>query len=1029
MSTASLGDVKTVQAAVLALRSLAVRQTAATVQLNRLQGSLAALLEVEEVRPLTMLETTSRTNLMNQVALATAKLQQILFDKESLLSRMVPRVQRQSQPSIDWVSYLSPALDVEPTRPHARYIAKWAPLSYVIGQLQSKEGQSFVRSEIRTTEAQLREAQTKAQLLLDTRLKPAESERNAAVADLDNLQVALQAMRNVQSSDFPKKIEQQLEQKRLAVQKLRETIDLLHREYADLNESAKEKMRNVTTNFRALLSPFLLPLQYVQNIAIWAEEPGATEPWKCLNTYRPATDLDGFWLGFALLTKFGEHLKAIVIETNDGASYETIYPLQTSILQTLSGEDDKLPLTDEILNRVRKLPQENANPDLWQIITTAFTKEFECTFWNLAGTSRLSAEKGARRDAINGVKIADYWYRASQIIVSTERGGDRPYTIGDILENRAHTDFEKANLVMMARYTVPNISDFETTGLFCRLDVSSQHVADVEQLIRADNMKTVQTPAQTTMSAWSQSGLGDVSATIYLASQPQQRTFALWLRVPRIVPSVWVRGRNYPAGAVVSYRFSNFVATRQTDQQPPSAPSSGWQPRPTPPGETEDLPCLAQVKPNSVDIVAVRPIISPASARRWPCMWWSAEQEIKMQTDDADAKRRKENYESKVDRLRLESDPRWAVFVRDATSARADSRPLSGWTAEAHFVSTSGGCQIIANGAIITNTHKLLSELFDVDYLELDDLASGNCAGTNTKTLLRASNAFKEGSPWYTRFGFVPRTEDVRDALVFINEVVRALPFDRFRTWMLQAIMKQEIDKRAPMLQVMEAFSCAAQCSADGCPAKTSWTEAIDAATRQSCNNLSRFVSLFENETYVNALLDIIQSALAQESAQARQKLSENADAKQRSIAKSRLDFRYDRLFRAIRDARNNVPEISNYFSSGKLANLAWLRRYPRPATAATTSTAATDSTAAPGSAVTTASASTQPALAAPVVSTSTPMTGGAATHSQQVVPSTLTHRASRDPTVVAAPPAFPFTSHQLSIRQPLYHRFRVRLP
>src|SRR5207237_8770017 len=139
----------------------------------------------------------------------------------------------------------------------------------------------------------------------------------------------------------------------------------------------QQELLNSVYYFRITIGPFVPPLDQLRRMVVWWEYKGE------LMTTQPDVRAN-FWSDFGWIMAFGKVL-AVVIQPAQSDNYETIYPIQDSVILTEMSTILVAQLDGALLERLSKLPQETFFPDLWALLTEALAKHERTTFFHYKG--------------------------------------------------------------------------------------------------------------------------------------------------------------------------------------------------------------------------------------------------------------------------------------------------------------------------------------------------------------------------------------------------------------------------------------------------------------------------------------------------------------------------------------------------------------------------------------------------------------------------------------------------------------------
>lgn len=826
--------------------------------------------------------------------------------KQSLVKSQAELVQKRasllSLLSPAWRVYMDPPLNIELSKPHARYVAKYVPLSVALQRLKDTGRRTYLQNQlaksvqllqsIRTKlkeqqdiarEAEVKEIQVRdvyRQLLRqrgDPERDRAELERaetdfdktdDEDSADEKNTDVMRRRFGGVEEEKYPtatpitRATSLDIVEARARVQAAAKRTRQEESQMRVLDKQLDQERLNMVYYFRVAVSSFLPPFEQLIGIGVWWEFKGFIFHTPLTHGEFNEGDRANIWSTLTAVVALG-NLLAIVIRDKISDQHQTIYPNQESILVT---DLKTVPLQknvdmDAVLERVIKLPQENANPDFWALLTNALSNQEKIVFWtNQADPSNWYMDLSTSEATNSAGKSFALYENAKDSVLPLGFSTFSDYQSRQLLQVLTPDGFvNSVQLLQIWKKVAPTVvaagysrkmSDFEDLInhlIFVRLPTLAPYV-DLFSLPTASSINK-ETSA---IEAWQAAKLQNA---ILVRQEPEQTYHVMWCRTWLVTPTVWLPSSTYKAGDLVTFQGKTYSANIGGRSPPDKSPSSEWKVRMPLADEFEVIPCFASAVNNtsSIHVATIRPRWSPEGNPRWACMYWSAHRGANLSQEKASA----------------------ALEFKDLMiSSLSDPNPaLSSWRGEVHYINATGGCEWlirrpgVSRGAVFVNLAKRLSHVFNLDFVLLDDASRFSCPGTAetgtvTGTLdLRVTNVLKEGLPWYSRFGFLPFQN--LEGLRFIDKLAR-LPWDELRSLVLKSSRSDKI------VQAIEAMSCATApacptapaaaqpkktIEATSCPNNSMLRQTADLAARKVCSNFSAFIAFFRVESNVKQFL------------------------------------------------------------------------------------------------------------------------------------------------------------------------------
>jgi hypothetical protein len=885
------------------LRQIVTLLASAEINLQRIESKVQFLQAkliagpiqiVRETRQTTAQEKGAEQQLKNELAQLQGE-QKALQAEQTKLSGGLAGLAQVVGPM--WWPYMYPPINVSLQTPHARYVAKYVPLSVAIGLLKgsSAEGKSVGQPfgvDLKQSFDRINKIQTELEFVQNLQDVDAEKRTNIFREDYYSDDEATRSNARTEVAVIDERLHSWVS-----------NITRLQREIDTLVSPVVYVVRN-------LLGPRMPPLDQLRIVTVWCEKDAGKPFYLSLD---PQKGESNFWYNLTVASYFGQWISAVVIapKGSDESYRETIYPLQSSIFDSLQTER----FNDPVFERAaRRLPQENPLPNLWAMLTLiSESRHLHClTQSSQLRFVRLSASKfpdAERKALVTGAVLeggASFSYLPDLEFILSRHSHESP--LSEAMEEKTESP---SSAIGLLRLILPNISIVN----FKRLDFAvDEEFADRNHFVKFnprqnswDLLSLSKTPLE----------LGDrepksvlqslPSATFptVLASQRNTQHYlaisVAWLRVPNIVPPLWVANRAYEAKEIVMFKSDMYVALANNTNQKPSA-KSPWQLKAI--EHFVVLPVVIQASNGEgLYISVMRPKYSAPS--RYSCLLWSLHNNSSLSFQEKTAVKKKG----------------WRDLM-DAGATAASTSPATNWSSNAHYVSAEGGCSILASGAVIVNTHKLLSDVFNVDFMKLQDLATAPaCPLGGREILLRVTTTIKEGAPWYSRFGLIP--VEGAEGIEFINTFLAVVPFHELREFVAKTF--ESVGKTDSGAPVLEALGC-------GLPPKAgsviSLRQMIGTTISNTCNSIAFLLQSFGDLPFFDTFLNNVKTHYAKmfDDARKRPGLTDQE-------FKAALDV-WQQRNSLINRFEENDREISRFFRS-VTRDMLWVRRpsilFPTP--------------------------------------------------------------------------------------------------
>ena len=828
------------------LQQLALMQTTVALDLLETNGRLSELLaqksKFEGVTRVLRSELKAPDEkeikrLQSQQSALEQKRIELAAQKQQLISSLPPA----------WQKYLSPALDVDMVSPHARGVAKYVPLSVALKRLEDPVRSAYTRQQfpiqlLRSAEKakadqQIAVNETKE---LYTRLRDELYEEDLdEEEEEEEKELRVQEQRSAQrereeKGDVPKRAyDMMMQEVRLDILSKRLSNEKLHFS-ALVNQLVNIKI-NAALYVRTTVGSFLPPLSELDITFIWEYSNKLLRSRMTFGKTPSAEALADFWLMFALIMNTGK-LVALVTTPKRSDFSETIYPIQGSIL--FAPDVASLPLTDGLLERLIKLPNETADPDLWAVIVGA------------AVSNEARFLKGGE-DELKLTLVEEGKYKSLPIqfefLVTSEIQKDETYLSATGSDER-HLLSDTSAKGMMAFWKT-QASIVKQVHMEERNSLSETVFLRLPPLLTPVDLfslPTVLLNRNTTPREAFDMSKFNTSPGVELRNTPKKVIKTMWLQVWLVTAAAWLPTSSYKVNDLVTfqgktYRFRGTVSSPNSTA--PSA-SAGWEIRLPLLNEYEVVPCFMDVVDASgylggIHVTVFRPFWSTKPSPNWACMDFSA---YAPNATDEDSHKL---HESQV---QAASDFK-ALVTSSAVASESSERSF--WQGETHYINSTGGCDNIilrpgvSKGGIFVNISKQLANIFNLDYLLLTDASSVTCPGTNKEMYLRLLNTIKEGIPWYSRFGFVLTGN--RKGYQFAQYLAQ-LPWEKLRTAVTAILKPNDTEER----QSIEALTCAtapvgcAKSAEGACVSHSKLRDVADMLGRRVCTNYSVFLDIFD---------------------------------------------------------------------------------------------------------------------------------------------------------------------------------------
>lgn len=615
----------------------------------------------------------------------------------------------------------------------------------------------------------------------------------------------------------------------------KEKLGVLSRQKNEIELKTEEIELEASLYVRGLFANYFPPFEQLSAIYFWWSYQG--------HFYKHSFTVNLInspimWLGLSYIL-FNGSLLAIVIRTKSVETPETIYPVQKGIL--FEADFTNIPITNvAILERLIKLPNELSQPDLYSMLSNLtddneeYSADYYSIWYNNVDKRELGSIKYTEPDF---TKFPNGVYPNSVIQIKDD----------DIFE---YIDFFKktgSNNIVMIAYS-KSVDDIHNNYIFLKFPLFNDPV-DLWNMNTNNNEITSDTSTAEAVT----------KANFVNAVQLTTNFFVMWIKTWLITPSLWMPTVVYKRDNIVSYQGKNYVCiisanTTSVNEIPgQTATNKSWQIRLPALNEFELIPAFMSLDETAIHVNIVKPRLTTLSSPNWPCLSFSV-----YPPDNKDLNELSEGQ--------IKSASDFKTLLMSGIDMGI-SQQRSYWRAEAHYVNATGGCEIliqrsgISRGGVMVSIAKQLTNIFNADYMLLEDAASIKCSLLSNRIVyLKTSNVLKEGIPWYSRFGLIPPSTSTR-AIAFINNVLAKMPWNKLRELMLTILYIN--DGRSPIIQSIEAITCATNpvnCAGENqnCINDSLLKNTSETVLKKMCVNYSIFFDFFTDRENISLFLKML---------------------------------------------------------------------------------------------------------------------------------------------------------------------------